>query len=304
MSSVIARLDDGGYVEVPSVPYSDERTSLPDLRLALMGIVARVEEVDDLLRPSVAWTDPDDKWKFFRTLLGALNHADLYWVNEEVVDLIMESAQSLPDVTLTDNTFPGFAGLVLFGRGIIGDTDIGAISWQPNAQGYDIVPWHISSAPGTVGRLTFGGLTHWRAGTSWADRANSNELLWVRRVVATLLSIINSPGITHTQSSRPDRPTRRRSKRAGVDLGATRFITLRSSASSHGSADCADSTYRHRWVVRGHWRSQPCGPQRSERRAVYIAPHIKGPDGAPLLHGEKVHVVSNPNPTTAKDNNT
>jgi hypothetical protein len=46
----------------------------------------------------------------------------------------------------------------------------------------------------------------------------------------------------------------------------------------------------HRWVVRGHWRQQACGPGRSQRRPVWIEPHVKGPDGAPLLAAEKVMV--------------
>lgn len=32
-----------------------------------------------------------------------------------------------------------------------------------------------------------------------------------------------------------------------------------------------------RFVVRGHWRNQPCGEGRKERRLTWIAPHWKGP---------------------------
>ncbi len=31
------------------------------------------------------------------------------------------------------------------------------------------------------------------------------------------------------------------------------------------------------WLVRGHYRNQPCGPQRRERRRTWVAPHVKGP---------------------------
>lgn len=37
-----------------------------------------------------------------------------------------------------------------------------------------------------------------------------------------------------------------------------------------------------RYMVRGHWRLQPCGPGRTERRYVHIEPHWKGPDCAPV----------------------
>lgn len=44
----------------------------------------------------------------------------------------------------------------------------------------------------------------------------------------------------------------------------------------------AERTYRQRWIVRGHWRNQAYGPRRSLRHPVYVAPYVKGPDGAPL----------------------
>ena len=48
--------------------------------------------------------------------------------------------------------------------------------------------------------------------------------------------------------------------------------------------------YRHRWVVRGHWRQQPYGPGNTLRRLQYVEPYIKGPPDAPLLATEKVMV--------------
>lgn len=37
-----------------------------------------------------------------------------------------------------------------------------------------------------------------------------------------------------------------------------------------------------RWVVRGHWRQQAVGPNHSEHKPVFIAPHVRGPQSAPL----------------------
>jgi hypothetical protein len=49
--------------------------------------------------------------------------------------------------------------------------------------------------------------------------------------------------------------------------------------------------YRHRWYVRGHWRNQ-WYPSRDEHRPIWIPSYIKGPDGAPLLTGTIVKVLS------------
>ena len=48
--------------------------------------------------------------------------------------------------------------------------------------------------------------------------------------------------------------------------------------------------YSHRFVVCGHWRHQPCGPGHSERRLRWVAPFVKGPEGAPLVERETVRV--------------
>ena len=48
--------------------------------------------------------------------------------------------------------------------------------------------------------------------------------------------------------------------------------------------------YRVRFIVRGHWRrltDRDGNPYR-----IWIHAHIKGPDGAPLLHGEKISVLA------------
>ncbi len=40
---------------------------------------------------------------------------------------------------------------------------------------------------------------------------------------------------------------------------------------------------KSRWVVRGHWRNQPCGVGRYERRKTWVRPHWAGPNEAPVL---------------------
>lgn len=83
-----------------------------------------------------------------------------------------------------------------------------------------------------------------------------------------------------------DRAARRRIEKRGKEPPRVRVITLRRPASS-GSGE-SDREYHHQWIVRGHWRQQ-WYPSRGTHRPVWIAPHIKGPEGAPLLGGEKVY---------------
>ena len=68
-----------------------------------------------------------------------------------------------------------------------------------------------------------------------------------------------------------------------IDL--RRLATKRSEAPSHEEG----REYHVRWLVRGHWRQQACGPGRKFRKPVFVAPHIRGPEGAPLKT-ERVNV--------------
>ncbi len=56
---------------------------------------------------------------------------------------------------------------------------------------------------------------------------------------------------------------------------------LRLAAGDPGSR--ASFRVRHRFVVRGHWRNQAVGPQRSLRERMWIKPHLKGPEGSEPL---------------------
>jgi len=83
-----------------------------------------------------------------------------------------------------------------------------------------------------------------------------------------------------------DRAARRRIERRGQEPPPVRVISLRRHASTPGDGDGRE--YQHQWIVKGHWRQQ-WYPSRGVHRPVWIAPHIKGPEGAPLLGGEKVY---------------
>ena len=87
----------------------------------------------------------------------------------------------------------------------------------------------------------------------------------------------------------PDRAVRKRLRRAGAKPATVRVIELRRPKGG-GSPGDGDREYHHQWIVRGHWRQQ-WHPKRQVHRPVWIAPHIKGPEGAPLIGGEKVYAL-------------
>lgn len=69
-------------------------------------------------------------------------------------------------------------------------------------------------------------------------------------------------------------------------------VDLRTLVEAHGDHEPGhrDVYHDHRWLVRGHWRQQRCGPGGSQRRPTWVVPHLKGPAGAPVHLAEQVMV--------------
>lgn len=86
-----------------------------------------------------------------------------------------------------------------------------------------------------------------------------------------------------------DRATRRRAHRAAITHD-TRIVMLRRIAAADRGDGEATWHYRVRFYVRGHWRRLV--DKHGTPYRVWINGYIKGPDGAPLLHGEKVAVLA------------
>ena len=111
------------------------------------------------------------------------------------------------------------------------------------------------------------------------------------RILALLLTagLLMQQPLADTSTTEADRAARKRLRRAGHQPAPVRVIELRRPKSGAGSGE-SDREYHHQWIVRGHWR-QHWYPKRQVHRPVWIAPHIKGPEGAPLIGGEKVYAL-------------
>lgn len=103
-----------------------------------------------------------------------------------------------------------------------------------------------------------------------------------RRLLLALMILLDSR-ITATKAQPLERAVRRRAARAEVPSDV-RVIYLRRpeavGAPKHGETPVE---WSHRWVVSGHWRNQPCGHGRSDRRLTWVSPYVKGPEDKPLV---------------------
>lgn len=121
---------------------------------------------------------------------------------------------------------------------------------------------------------------------TYREAANTTIDQWTG--VLKTIWLLMGQTLASVQDARFDRASSRRETRAGRPQQQVRCITLRRPAGSDDGS--SEREYVHRWIVRGHWRQQ-WYPSRGVNRPVWIAPHIKGPEGAPLLGGEKVYAL-------------
>ena len=67
-------------------------------------------------------------------------------------------------------------------------------------------------------------------------------------------------------------------------------VDVRPMRQVHTTTDPTGRRLTTRHVVRGHWTHQPHGPHRSLRRLQWVAPFIRGPEGAPFVATDTVNV--------------
>lgn len=247
---------------------------------------------------------------------GVLRGTELFYVSPEMMELAVHAAQSIPDFSVQPEDLPTPDGFLYSPEpmGILQrNDDIGSavahiigMCWISLPEAvcvsflYDrdrlfdqystsnVVDWVRAHLP----RLCE--LDHNMA-LLWNDPClddltrfpdGSDPRIQPARVMKTIWLLMQQE-ISATSDATYDRATQRRLARKQVEPARVRIITLRRASTSSTNQEDARE-YRHQWIVRGHWRNQYY-PSRDVRRPVWIAPHIKGPDGAPLLGGEKVY---------------
>jgi hypothetical protein len=243
--------------------------------------------------------------------VGALLLNQLFYVTEEMYELAEAAAESLPAFTLLPEDVPsdfGFAYLAPGTRPTGGSlSPIAAVEWAVTAMGVRLnfycdteamiahmtargacTPDQAAYQRNAMGRLSpmqAEAIIHF--GHEPLDHVSIGDERFIRTIRAMWL-LMQQP-LAREEQAAPDRAARKRLRRAGHEPAPVRVIELRRPKTTSGTGD-SDREYHHQWIVRGHWRQQ-WHPKRQVHRPVWIAPHIKGPEGAPLIGGEKVYAL-------------
>lgn len=250
--------------------------------------------------------------------------AELFWVSREMTELCVAAARTMPAWELQSEDLVAPAGMIYF-EGLPDfrpQLSATAMAWSP-------CPADVIASTGIRGPAIwlscYAGLGYMaRQGMSlhapWPPlvydgesiasfgKREAGEISFARRdgliveesddsliercsslVVFKAACLLMQQGLADVETVEPYRASRKRIQRMQQEPKSVRVIKLRRASHSTGTGE-SDREYHHQWIVRGHWRQQWYA-SREVHRPVWIAPHIKGPEGAPLIGGEKVHAL-------------
>lgn len=230
---------------------------------------------------------------------------DLYWVSPDMTDLAFEAARELRELRWSTVQVPSRTGIVFFAQpietvllvGPLGTEEqmpvaVRAIYWHQVEDEMRVVSYvHGDQRPG-------GGLEMLGSSVGKVDDLNTLVGVQPPQVLATLFLLMEQPGVAAQSLERsPSAPPRRVGGRTvrGRRPPPVRVVTIRpgsDNARLYDQAEGRDVAWRHRWMVKGHWRNQPYRSLgEGVTKPIWIAPYLKGPEGAPVLRTPKVHAV-------------
>lgn len=245
-----------------------------------------------------------------------LRAAELYWATEDMTALAVHAGAQLDEARWATADRPSACGLMVFdgGLGMVEfhpgmDAPVAAIAWGPGPD-QTLVVWHMMTSEQFLGGAT---VLHMDEvppliATREARLPVTSEPVPLddlparegmppsRTIVAALAAswnLMQQPTLIERTMQDANRADVRSLRRAGMpDDGVSLLALRRQHVPQDRDPDAGSDqrTYRHRWVVSGHWRNQAYGQDRALRRQTWVPAHLKGPEGAPLLSTERVNV--------------
>jgi hypothetical protein len=263
-----------------------------------------------------------------RTITAHLEVSYPYYVTRDMSLLVQHAADGLDDEDLFDPELaPTGAGIARFERPL----DIFDVrgwhmkghwmTWGPTPGGMLVSVWNDTRDPDDIVTLLVGehgarvkqvmgnwsiiGGTFMKRGETLGPMRNPvpdryiDDLVSegvdpvpftnVERLAQALWLLLDQTLVsTHEEQARPKQT--HHARRLNLKTRVTVIDLRRIEGMNRGHGE-STIEWHHRWVVRGHWRWQACGVGHTERRRIWIAPFIKGPEDAPLAVTNHVYAL-------------
>lgn len=269
---------------------------------------------------------PDRINFLWREEVRAASAGELFFVSPDMTELARASAATLPGFTMMREDLPAEAGLMVFAHPFTTFDEAEAqgngsalvhmiaVSWSTFYSEEDkrsgvyltFYTWREANrASAEDAGMDASALTFYRDDIPRlvhdneamipfgehvdirAEHAGTGVATYGAVVISAML-LMQQPGMATSSLYKPNDIDKAKMKRRRMKPQPVRVIQLRNAPTHRDNTDPSGREYHHRWAVRGHWRRQ-WYPSREDHMPIWIAPHIKGPDGAPLKTGEKVY---------------
>lgn len=245
--------------------------------------------------------------KIMKAETQALRDAELFWVARDMVDVAVDAAPTLPEWTpaLAAPSPNGLlcwakpAATVPFGPKPAPTTDVpwDAVWWWVRPDGMlQLTPAsRFTKHPELIAQYQVS-TPLWAAHTivinpkePRTEEAHGSEAAHpFVSVVGAAWLLMSQPAVTETLTTAyHTTPPRSPAGDTRPDAAPTVPVTIvglrRPTQPPHDkTASTSERQYSRRWWVGGHWRQQACGPNHSQRKPIFVAPYIKGPQDKPL----------------------
>lgn len=225
--------------------------------------------------------------------------ATLWWVRPDMARLAWDAAKTLPEGTRLLEAIPAPKGILVWEGTPLVSGVLLTSKYQDEQRTAPIhgVTWEVTARGVEVGTLIY-------------DPPGADELshmpyltyLYIGQLKKDLEAYLTATFLLATQprigqiSRHNPKPRRRRYIPPGpgdINTGVN-LVALRENAARLPTEEPSEGEKKWglsvRFMVRGHWRNQACGAKMGQRRPVYVAPYLKGPEDAPLKTSETVFV--------------
>lgn len=232
--------------------------------------------------------------------LAGIASSVLFWTARDMTDLAVSAAASLPEWSPAA-AIPEEFGLIAWAK------PVGMFDWPVPGRAerirmpVDLMSWGVRGSsvgvscafrteriaeqlnPG-LARLPL--ISHpvgmWDLEEPVSHRLD-NGAVSPLSVLGTAWLLIGQPAVSARREIRPTTGPSAADRDDGDGVSIIELRRLQSTSSTAEPDSQSHRRYDKRFWVSGEWRNQACGPGRKLRRPVWISPHIKGPDGAPVM---------------------
>ena len=255
----------------------------------------------------------------YRLGLHGLEMAEFFWVTEAMTRVALDASHDMPPFT-PEAEVPSSAGFIGFetslppitstrplvahdGTEITDPKPVDALAWHRVPGGFSITALCRNENFGdrlmdqnapfqeVIVYLVPGATPVEFADELVADDPSRGAVLSLLGATWHLMQqpTVSTPTPRDSVTGKPRGP-RQDGEKPGRLVTTIDLRTLKHVPTEQDETSADGRTFRHRWVVRGHWRNQAHGERGAKRRIQWIPSYVKGPEGAPLISSEKVMV--------------